>query len=507
MDDTSIWTSVVERATATPDGVMLMDADDRELTFAEYRERAERAAAGLYESGIRPGDTVAWQMPTWIETVVLVAALCRLGVRQVPLLPIYGERELTFILRQCSASTFIVPGEWRGTDYAASAGRVETTLGTFRTLVCDRELPDGNPAGLPGVTSPPDDLRWVFYTSGTTSEPKGALHTDAAVIAIGIEMARRQGFRGDDRFGIAFPFTHIGGITNLCVCLYTGLTLVLLEAFVPAQAVDVFARLGVTVIGGGPAFYRAFLDQQRERTGDSILPALRFIAGGGAPMPPELHREVRAEIGGLGCANGYGMTEGVIMAINDPRDTDEHLMFTSGRALDGMEIRAVDTAGAALPPDTEGELQIRGVGLFHGYLDESLNKDAFDAGGWFRTGDVGRLDADGYVTVTGRLKDIIIRKGENISAKEVEDLLYAHAKVADAAVIGVPDDERGEMVCAVVTLADPSDPVTLDDIAAYMTDAGTMKQKIPERLEIIDAMPRNATGKIVKTDLRAKYAG
>jgi acyl-CoA synthetase (AMP-forming)/AMP-acid ligase II len=316
----------------------------------------------------------------------------------------------------------------------------------------------------------------------------------------------RQGFEGTDRFGIAFPFTHIGGLTNYCVCMDTGLTLVLLESFVPAQAVDVFARLEVTTIGGGPAFYRAFVDEQRRRGGPSILPALRFISGGGAPMPPELHREVRDEIGGLGCANGFGMTEGVIMAINDPRDTDEHLMNTSGRALDGMEIRAVDDSGSPLPPDAEGELQIRGVGLFHGYLDESLNGDAsFTDDAWFRTGDVGRLDADGYVTVTGRLKDIIIRKGENISAKAIEDMLYAHPKIADAAVIGVPDAERGEMVCAVVTLA-AADPITLDEIADSMAEAGTMRQKIPERLEIIDEMPRNATGKIVKSVLRAKYA-
>jgi acyl-CoA synthetase (AMP-forming)/AMP-acid ligase II len=200
------------------------------------------------------------------------------------------------------------------------------------------------------------------------------------------------------------------------------------------------------------------------------------------------------------------MTEGVIMAINDPRDTDEHLMFTSGRALDGMEIRAVDARGAALPPDTEGELQIRGVGLFRGYVDDILDVDAFDDDGWFRTGDLGRVDADGYVTVTGRLKDIIIRKGENISAKAVEDLLYEHPRVANAAVIGVPDAERGELVCAVVELADPAVLLTLDDVVEQFTAAGIMKQKIPERLEIVDEMPRNATGKIVKNELRARYS-
>jgi acyl-CoA synthetase (AMP-forming)/AMP-acid ligase II len=506
MEGTSIWECIVARAGATPDDVMLIDGDEREVTFAAYVERAERTAAGLYEWGVRPGDTIAWQLPTWIETVVLVGALCRLGVRQVPLLPIYRERELGFILRQCGASAFIVPGVWRGNDYAGTAQPLAEELGTFRVLVCDREVPEGDVATLPAVDLVPDDVRWVFYTSGTTSDPKGVMHVDHSIIAIGTEMAKRQHFQADDRFGIAFPFTHIGGISNLCVCLDTGCTLVLLEVFEPARAVEVFAAVGVTVVGGGPAFYRAFLEQQRLRPESPILPKLRFITGGGAPMPPELHREVRAEVGGLGCANGYGMTEGVIMAINDPTDTDEHLMYTSGRPLGGMEIVARDTTDAGLAPDAEGELWIRGVGRFRGYLDTSLDAAVFDADGWFRTGDLGRLDADGYVTVTGRLKDIIIRKGENISAKEVEDLLYTHPKVANAGVIGVPDAERGEMVVAVVELADPVDAITLDEIAEYFEASGMMKQKIPERLELIPTMPRNATGKILKNDLRAQFS-
>jgi acyl-CoA synthetase (AMP-forming)/AMP-acid ligase II len=506
MEGGSIWECMVDRARATPDKVMLLDGDERAMTFAEYADRAERAAAGLYEWGVRPGDTIAWQMPTWIETVVLVGALCRLGVRQVPLLPIYRERELSFILRQCGARAFIVPGVWRGNDYAATAERLADELGSFRVLVCDREVPDGDAATLPAVAYPVAEIRWVFYTSGTTSDPKGVMHVDDAIIAIGSEMTKRQHFAFDDRFGIAFPFTHIGGISNLCVCLDTGCTLVLLEVFEPARAVEVFARVGVTVVGGGPAFYRAFLEQQRLRPSEPILPALRFITGGGAPMPPELHREVRAEIGGLGCANGYGMTEGVIMAINDPTDTDEHLMYTSGQPLGGMEIVARDADGVDLPTDAEGELWIRGVGRFQGYLDESLNDAVFDADGWFRTGDLGRMSADGYATVTGRLKDIIIRKGENISAKEVEDLLYTHPKVANAGVIGVPDAERGEMVVAVVELADPEVPITLEEIAEYFEAAGMMKQKIPERLEFVPTMPRNATGKILKNDLRAQFS-
>jgi acyl-CoA synthetase (AMP-forming)/AMP-acid ligase II len=499
------------RADATPDAPMLFDEHDRVVTFAGYAAAVRDLARDFAALGTRPGDVVAWQLPTRIETVVLMGALARLGVTQVPVLPIHRERELRFVLAQSGAGLLCVPGTWRGVDYVALAQRVQGELGTFKTLVC-APAPTVDPrrvasADVPAPPTDGDEPRWIFYSSGTTADPKGARHVDRAAMASGRGMALAQRFAPTDRYGVAFPFTHIGGLTNLCAVLGAGFALILLEVFDPAKAVEVFARHGATIVGGGPAFYRAYLEQQRAQPGVSILPELRFMVGGGAPMPPSMHLEVRAEIGGRGCAHGYGLTETCsIVALNDPDDTDEHLSGTVGRVVPGMEVRVVTAGGTEAAPGDEGELRVRGEFTLVGYVDPTLDREAFDDAGWFRTGDLGSVDADGYLRITGRAKDIIIRKGENISAKEVEDLLYAHPSIADVAVIGLPDDERGEMVCAVIALEPGAAPLGVDELDAYLTEAGLMRQKVPERVELVEQLPRNAAGKAMKTELVRRYA-
>ena len=490
----TLWDLICARADATPDAPMLADERGRRLSFAGYRDAVARAAAGLHADGLRAGMTVAWQIPTRIETLVLMGALARLRARQVPLLPIYRERELTFCLRQTDASVFYIPAVWRGYDYGALAGRVREAVGGFEIRVLDGPLPDGDPAELPPHDpGSGDELRWVYYTSGTTSDPKGARHSDRTLIGSGVAFNVANRMTADHIYGVAFPFTHVGGAGNLCSVLAAGFSLVLTEYFDPVASTELFRSHGATMVGGGPAFYRAFVDVQRRTPNEPILPQLKFMTGGGAPMPPELHFEVKREIGGAGCAHGWGMTECCIIAINGPWDTDEHMAYTSGRPIDGVDVRIVD-----------GELRIKGDRVFKGYLDEALNADAFDGDGYFRSGDLGELTADGYVVVTGRLKDIIIRKMENISAKEIEDLLYLHDAISDVAVIGLPDAERGERVCAVVCL-DPGRTLTLADVVDYCVASGLMRQKIPEQLEIVEALPRNATGKILKHELRKRF--
>jgi acyl-CoA synthetase (AMP-forming)/AMP-acid ligase II len=507
LESPTMWGLVEARVAETPDAVMVVD-DRRQVTFAEFRAEAERAAAGLQALGVHEGVTVAWQLPTWIETIVLMAALARLGARQVPLLPIYKERELRFCLEQSEATFMLHPGTWRGNDFTATvrnSGALDA--GSLQLVECPHELPEGDPATLPPPPAAADGekLRWIFYTSGTTADPKGVQHCDRSVMAGGYVQGDRQGFRPGDRYGLAFPFTHIGGATNLAAVLICGFTLVLAEAFEPDATTAFYRRNDVTVTGGGTAFYLAFIDQQRKHGEEKIFPHLRFMSGGAAPMPPHLHPEVREVLGGKGVAHCYGMTEGCTIGMNDPDDTDDHLMHTVGRPVSRVEVRVRDLDGNDLPPDTEGQVTIRGPLMFAGYLDESLNADVFDDEGWFSTGDLGILDADGYLKIVGRIKDIIIRKGENVSAAEVEGVLAAHPAIADVGIIGVPDDERGEMVCAVVAL-EPGATLTLDDVVAHCVDAGMMRQKIPERLELIDTLPRNTAGKIEKRVLRAKFA-
>jgi acyl-CoA synthetase (AMP-forming)/AMP-acid ligase II len=259
------------------------------------------------------------------------------------------------------------------------------------------------------------------------------------------------------------------------------------------------------MVGGSTAHYIAFLAEQRKTPDEPILPTLRVMTGGGAPKPPELHFEVQREIGGRGIVHGYGMTESPMIANGSPHDTDEQLANTDGSPVEGITVRIVSLDGAPAAPDEEGEVRVKGPMVFRGYTDPSLDAEAFDDEGWFRTGDLGILRADGHLSLTGRLKDVIVRKGENISAKEIEDLLHTHPKVEDVAVIGLPDPERGERVCAVVQPA-PGEPLTFDEMVAFCRQAGLMTQKIPEQLELRAEMPRASIGKIVKKDLRQEYS-
>jgi non-ribosomal peptide synthetase component E (peptide arylation enzyme) len=235
---------------------------------------------------------------------------------------------------------------------------------------------------------------------------------------------------------------------------------------------------------------------------------VRAFPGGGAGKPPRLHHDVKRELGGAGIVSGYGLTECPVLAMNSVRDPDEKLAHTEGRACPAeTRIRVVRQDGRPAGPGEEGELRVRAPQLFRGYLDPAHDREAFDEEGFFRTGDLGFLDADGYVVVTGRLKDVIIRKGENISARELEDLLSEHPRVAEVAVIGLPDPVSGERACAVVAWRDPGRPVALAELVGFLRERGLAPQKLPEQLEQVSALPRNPTGKVLKHELRRLYSG
>jgi len=507
----TFWELIEWRADADPDQVMLIDEADRTVTFGAFRDQALRVAAGLHAQGVREGTPVSWQLPTSIDTIVLSAALCRVGAVQNPIIHLYREREVGFALRQTGARWFFIPGVWRGFDYPALAARVTAELPEPPAVVVVADgLPDGDPSVLPpppaGQAPADAPVRWIYYTSGSTADPKGVCHTDQALIAGGWGLAVALDMSPDDVGSLAFPYAHIGGPDYLVTMLSLGFPAVLIEAFSAAEVLPVLRRHGVTMVGGSTAFYLAFLAEQRKTPGEPILPTLRLMSGGGAPKPPELHYEVQREIGGRGTVHGYGMTEVPMIAQGSPHDTDEQLANTDGKPIVAIDVRVVAPDGQGAGPDEEGEIRLRGPMVFRGYTDPALTADAFDPDGYFRTGDLGKLRRDGHLVVTGRLKDVIVRKGENISAKEIEDILYTHPKVDDVAVIGLPDPERGERVCAVVQVADASQRFSFEEMAAHCRDAGLMIQKVPEQLELRTEMPRAATGKIVKTKLRDEYS-
>lgn len=505
----NLWELLEARVAATPDALMAIDQDGRSLTFAQYKADAERAAAGFAALGVGEGDVVSWQLPTWLESLVLVAALSRLGAIQNPLLPIYRQREVQFVTRQAGTKLYLVPGTWRGFDYEAMAHELAAEQPGMQVLVVDHALPQGDPAALPPAPapSPSGDLpiRWYYYTSGTTADPKGAQHTDGTIWGATVGMCERLEVVESDRIGCVFPFTHIAGAVYIMSALGYGCTMLVVEAFDPATTPAILARGGVTLAGAGTPFFMAYLAAQRTQPDTPLFPSARAYIGGGAPKPPQLHFDIKAEMGGAGIVSGYGMTEAPIVTMASVRDTDQVLADTEGAAVLGVDLITVKLDGSRAGVGEEGEIRVKGPMVMKGYLDSSLDVEAFDADGYLRTGDIGRLDEGGHVAITGRVKDIIIRNMENISAKEVEDLLFTHPSVADAAVIGLPDDRTGERVCAVVVLKEGAEAPALADLVAFTVEAGLSKQKTPEQLEVVDALPRNPTGKVLKFELRDRF--
>jgi cyclohexanecarboxylate-CoA ligase len=502
----TIWELVRRRAEVSTGRVMLLDAHGRRVTFDELATLAERTAAGLLAQGIGPGSLVTWQLPTRIDSVVVSMALARLGAVQNPILHLYREREVSAILRQSKPQFVLVPGVWRDRDFGSMAKTLAAELPTPPVVIeLSDQLPVGDPATLPPPPSDGTSMRWVYYTSGTTSEPKGAQHSDQTLMAGGRGLAAALDMSPEDIGSIAFPYSHIAGPDYLLMMLSAGFAAVLIEAFVPSEAVAVYRDLGVTMCGGSTAFYQMFLAEQRKSPDAKVIPTLRIISGGGAAKPAELFYDVGREMG-VRLVHGYGMTEIPMIAMGSPHDTDEQLANTEGKPVLGAEARIVKEDGTVAAPDEEGEVRLRGPVVMLGYTDPAANDAAFDEDGWFRTGDLGVLRADGHVRLTGRLKDVIIRKGENISARELEELLFAHPKVGDVAVIGIPDAERGELVCAVVEAPEAVDAITFDEMVAYLGEAGLMRQKIPERLEIVDKLPRNETlNKVLEYKLRERF--
>ena len=508
LDDVrSIWELVERRAAATPDRVMLYDGD-RATTFADYQALAERAAAGLMRLGVGESVNVSWQLPTWTESAVLVGALCRLGAVQNPMLPIYRAREIGFIAQQTHCKLLVTPSVWNNFDYASLAEEIAGQNDGMHTLVADHWNPEGDPATLPPAPAvfedrADDPVRWIFYTSGTTAAPKGAQHTDRSVLAGAIGYAQKTHVVEDDIALVAFPFTHVGGIIiGVFTPLLTGSAAVLMEVWTPQASTELIRRHGVTLANGAAAIHAALINEAK--ADPDAYKTVRDFPSGGSARPPQLHDDLKAAVpSSIGTTAGYGMTEAPIVSQTDIDDHEDVKRFAEGRPNEGVVMKLIDREGREVGEGEEGEVVVQGPQVMRGYVDSSLDADAFTPEGFLHTGDLGRFDRHGAILITGRIKDIIIRKGENVSAKEVEDVLYTHPAITDVAVLGIPDKDRGEMVVAFVVPADVSAPPNLKSIFDFCLESGLMTQKIPERLEIIEVMPRNPSGKVPKHELRA----
>jgi cyclohexanecarboxylate-CoA ligase len=512
----TFWELVVGAAKERPDAPLVSDDHGRSLTRVQLRDAAEATAAALSDHGVGTGTVVSWQLPTTIEAVVLLVALARSGAVQNPLIPILREREVSFITQQVRTELLVVPQEWRGFPHGAMARQLAAS-GGFNVMEIDLHdlntrgsrqglnLPTSGTENSARYPSPSiDGPRWIYYSSGTTADPKGALHTDTSIMSSSNALLELMGFGEDDIYPIPWPITHIGGASVLATSLRGGVHLVLFEAFDPAETPRRMAIYEPTALGTAVPFFRAYLDAARDNNETGLFPALRFGTFGGAPVPTEIHHEMQATFG-VPLIGSWGLTEFPNATSAAPGDTVEILTTSVGRPALGVSVRAVDAEGDACSVGKEGELLLRGPQCFCGYVDPALDEESFDADGWFHTGDLGTIDAGGNVRITGRLKDIIIRNAENISVVEVEEMLYRHPAVAEAAVLGLPDKHTGERVVAFVVPQNGCE-VELNNIREHCRFEGLAVQKCPEQLEVVDALPRNAMGKVLKQDLRSRLA-
>jgi acyl-CoA synthetase (AMP-forming)/AMP-acid ligase II len=475
-----------------------------ETTLAGLVEDAARLAGALEGLGVGPGDVVAVQLPGSYDGAIAQAAVTLRGAVLLPIVLIYGPRELAFILRQSGAVALIVPSSWRGRDHTAVVTALPELPALRAVVVAGETVPDGmipftdltGRLARPHTTPRPDpDSRaMLVYTSGTTAEPKGVQHSHRSLLAeVYSPVIPREAGVPVRHLGL-FPPGHVAGLLGLLKILVLGTPTVVIESWDQVRAAKLVDEYGITSAVGAPIQVAGLLDE-RER-GTATLATLRDFMTGAAAVPPSLIE--RAHFAGVAAYRTYGSSEHPTISTGIAADPLVKRATTDGRIIEGSEIRIVDDEGRDVP---EGEIVSRGPELFLGYTDPELDKAAFLPGGWYRTGDVGRLDADGYLTITDRKKDIIIRGGENISSKEVEDVLAEHPAVAEVAAVGLPDDRLGERVCAVVVLR-PGASLDLDDVRAHFAAAGVARQKTPERLVVLDQLPRTAAGKVQKFLLR-----
>ncbi len=485
-------------------------------TYADVRIEALQLVTALRAAGIEPGDVVAFQLPNWREAVVAFYGLAIGGYVLVPIVAIYGAKEVRFILGQSRARAYISADRYGHVDY------VEIVDGTapgelpdlaLHVVVGEHDRRETNTrvarvnwdvvaAATPAVeiTAPdPDAVCVLAYTSGTTSDPKGVMHTHRTLLA---EIPHIQSWitPGSPNL-MGSPVTHATGMLGAVLApIALGEDIHLIDKWVPERVLDVMLEADVGAGTGAAVFLSSLLDHP------SFTPEharrIRRVGLGGAPVPRALAE--RAAAHGIALIRAYGSTEHPSITGCEFADPAPKRHGTDGRPMTGVELRMRDADGAPVPTGEPGEIWSRGPDLCMGYTDPALTEPAFTADGWYRTGDMGVVDADGFLTITDRLNDVIIRGGENVSAAEIEDAIGALPQVAEVAAVAAPDARLGEHVCVFVRLSPDSETIELGTITEHLERAGVARQKWPEELCVVSDFPRTAAGKVRKVELRAQ---
>ena len=517
--DRTIDQFLVEAIRRTPENDALVGyrADRDAPTRISYRQLDDKvavAAAALRRLGVGPGDVVALQVPNWWEFVVTSLACGRIGAVVNPLMPIFREHELEFMLDFAEAKVFVVPQAFRGFDHAAMAESLKRVLPKLEHVIVvdgtgdnafDRMLLQGaeriEAAADPAQsTLKPGELAVMMFTSGTTGSPKGVMHTFNTLIACNKALAERFGLTADDVLLACSPVGHMTGYAAVMVLgIYLGSTVVLQDIWEARRGVTIMAAEGVTYTAASSPFLGDICGAVVD--GAPRPDRLRSFLCGGAPIPPVLIERAFNELN-LKVCSLWGMTESLSSTLTEPSRAADKSSTSDGRALDGVGVRIVDFDGKPLPSGETGRLMVRGAQMSLGYYKRP-DLPTYDAEGWFDTGDLAYIDDEGYIRINGRTKDVLIRGGENVPVVEIEALLYKHPAVVSAAIVGYPDDRLGERACAFVELK-PGASLDLAGLQTYMVQSKVAKQYWPERIEVVPALPRTPSGKIQKFVLKER---
>jgi fatty-acyl-CoA synthase len=493
-----------QRARATPEREALTDGR-RRLSYRELAHGIDRMAARLRTLGIGVGDVVTIQLPNWIEFALVFFALERLGAVAVTVSVDFRSRELEYIMRFSGSKMFVCCAQFRGFDHAAMAAELKPRLPSLAAIgviggaarpgmvsLDDVVAARGAPAGFAPVTMDADTVMRMAFTSGTTGNPKGVMHSHNTTLAAARILNGDLGLAADDVMMIWLPLGLNWGYLTLVQSVLAGAKAVLLDRFAPAAALDLIARERVTYIPTAPASLTAILEQPDLDRHD--LSSLRFVVSGGASAPVETIRAWRRAAPGV-LLELLGMLETGYQAYTRPTDDPERAAGSVGVPASHMGLRLIDAEARDVPPGEEGEICCDGPSVHLGYHNNpSANAEAFLPDGWFRSGDLGMIDADGRLRIVGRLKEMINRGGKKFFPREIEEILYTHPQVLYAAIVGIPDPRLGERNCLCL-VPRPGAPPTLDDIVTFLGDS-VATYKLPERLELFAQFPFTPTGKI-----------
>jgi acyl-coenzyme A synthetase/AMP-(fatty) acid ligase len=518
----SFYGMALEHAQVRGDRRFVFDSTTS-LTYADFREQALRVAVGLKRQGISAGDRVAVQLPNWTEFPVIAAALSRIGAIIVPIMPIYRGDEVGYVLQHSGAVAAITCQDFRGFDHLAMFAELAPGCPDLRQLIAARASDDLDPTVAisltdlvvdgevdaleveAGADSSPDDGFLIVYTSGTTSRPKGCYHSVNTVRSSAAAILKSLDYTEDDiQFGPS-PITHSTGlVTSVMLPMLVGASSHLMEAWDPEEGLKRVEEHKLTAAVTATPFLQMLMGVYDKDKHDAS--SLRLWVCAGSPIPGAVVEQSRALLG-FQTLSLYGRSENFLTTMCTVLDAPARSATSDGSAVDGALVKIVDSAGVEVARGEEGDIAYKGPSHMIEYFRNDEETTAlFTPDGFSRSGDLGRMDADGYVRVTGRLKDIVIRGGMNISAREVEEHLLAHPSIANAAIVGMPDERLGEKLCAYVVLAPSATSLELAEVAAFLREHNVATQKLPERLELTSELPTTATGKIQKHLLRADVA-